>query len=57
MPPVGEGNLRERMDMRARDSPSGLFSIFEDRTYTFGEVDEAVNRFANGLLARGLVPG
>jgi crotonobetaine/carnitine-CoA ligase len=57
MPPVGEGTLRERMDMRARDDPKRAFLIFENRTYSFGEIDEAVNRFANGLLARGLVPG
>ena len=57
MPPVGEGTLRERMDMRARDDPDRAFLIFEDRTYTFAEIDAAVNRFANGLLARGLVPG
>jgi len=57
MPPVGEGTLRERMDMRARDDPKRAFLIFENRTYSFGEIDEAVNRFANGLLARGLAPG
>ena len=57
MPPVGDVTLRERMDMRARDDPNRAFLIFEDRTYTFGEIDAAVNRFANGLLARGLVPG
>jgi len=57
MPPVGDVTLRERMDMRARDDPNRAFLIFEDRAYTFREIDEAVNRFANGLLARGLVPG
>ncbi len=57
MPPVGDVTLRERMDMRARDDPNRAFLIFENRTYSFGEIDEAVNRFANGLLARGLVPG
>jgi len=57
MPPVGDVTLRERMDMRARDDPGRHFLIFEDRAYTFGEIDEAVNRLANGLLARGLVPG
>jgi len=57
MAPVGDVTLRERMDLRARDDPGRPFLIFEDRTYAFGEIDDAVNRFANGLLARGLVPG
>ena len=57
MPPVGDVTLREHMDTRARDDPGRRFLIFEDRAYTFGEIDDAVNRFANGLLARGLVPG
>ena len=57
MATVGDVTLRERMDLRARDDPGRPFLIFEDRTYAFGEIDDAVNRFANGLLARGLVTG
>ena len=57
MVPVGDVTLRERMDVRAHDDPHRRFLVFEDREYTFGEIDNAVNRFANGLLARGLVPG
>jgi len=35
--------------------PASSISCFRNRTYTFGEIDDAVNRFANGLLAQGLV--
>ena len=57
MTPVGDVTLRSRMDRRARDDPRHPFLIFEDRTYTFGEIDAAANRLANSLLAQGLAPG
>ena len=57
MPAVGELTPRSRMDERARTGPGHIFLRFEDRDYTFGQVDAAVNRIANGLLAQGMVPG
>lgn len=57
MTPVGDVTLRERMDQRAKDDPGHIFLYFEERTYTFGAIDDAVNRVANGLLAQGFVPG
>ena len=57
MPPVGEETIREIMDRRARDEPAHVYCYFKDRAYTFGEIDDAVNRVANGLLALGLVKG
>ena len=57
MPPVGEQTIREIMDRRAREEPAHVYCYFKDRAYTFGEIDDAVNRVANGLLALGLVKG
>jgi len=57
MPPVSDVTLRSHMDQRARDDTGHIFLLFEDRQYTFGEINDAANRFANGLLAQGLVPG
>ncbi len=57
MPPVSDVTLRSHMDQRARDDPGHIFLLFEDRQYTFGEINDAANRLANGLLAQGLVPG
>lgn len=33
------------------------FLIYGDRTYTYKEVDERVNQYANTLVARGIQPG
>ena len=33
------------------------FLSFEDRTLSYGELDRAVNRVANGLASRGVGPG
>ncbi|MBC5764650.1 AMP-binding protein [Ramlibacter albus] len=57
MPPVTDETLRETMDRRAREEPGRVFLRFQDRSWTFGEIDALVNRVANGLLARGLRPG
>jgi carnitine-CoA ligase len=57
MPPVGDTTLREIMDRRAATDPDHTFLLFGDRRFTFGEIDQQVNRVANGLLALGLQPG
>ena len=57
MPPVGEQTIREIMDRRAREEPAHIYCYFQDRAYTFGELDDAVNRVANGLLELGLAKG
>ncbi|MCC7283577.1 MAG: AMP-binding protein [Acetobacteraceae bacterium] len=57
MPPVGEQTLRQIMDEQARTDPGRIFCTFGGRAWSFGELDEAVNRVANGLLAQGLKPG
>ena len=46
MAPVGDVTLRERMDRRAREDRAHPFLIFENRTYTCGEINDAVNRLA-----------
>lgn len=57
MDEIGEETIRARMDRRAREQPDHVFCRFGDRAYSFGEIDAAVNRVANGLLALGLKPG
>ncbi len=57
MPPVGEETIRQAMDRRARETPDDIYCTFEGHAWRFAEVDTAVNRLANGLLALGLQPG
>ncbi|MCE3271255.1 MAG: AMP-dependent synthetase [Ramlibacter sp.] len=57
MPPVPDETLRQLMDRRAQEDPHHVLLKFEDRDYTLAAIDEAVNRFANALLARGLRKG
>ena len=42
---------------RAAQAPDRPFVTFESETVTFGEVDRAANRVANGLAGLGLQPG
>ena len=46
MPPVSDVTLRSHLDQRARDDPGHIFLLFEDRQYTFGEINDAANRLA-----------
>ncbi len=57
MPSVGDETLRRIMDRRALEDPNHVLLKFQDRNFTFGEIDAQVNRVANALLARGLQPG
>ena len=57
MPVVGDETLRRIMDRRAKEDPSFVTLKFQERDYSFGELDAMVNRFANALLERGLQPG
>ena len=57
MPPVGATTIRQMMDAEARAMPQRIYCTFEGTALSFGALDEAVNRVANGLLARGLRPG
>ena len=57
MPVVGDDTLRRIMDRRAKEDPNFVTLKFQNRDYTFGELDSLVNRFANGLLERGLQRG
>ena len=57
VPDVGDETIRATMDRRARETPDDVYCIFEDRPLTFAALDAAVNRVANGLLARGLRKG
>lgn len=57
MPPVGDETLRRIMDRLALESPGHILLKFQDREYTFIEIDSQVNRMANALLAQGLKQG
>ena len=43
--------------LSARRHPTKTASICEDRRMSYGELDGASNRFANAVLALGLVKG
>lgn len=43
--------------LNARRAPSGIAIIDDDGSMTFGELDDAVNAVANGLLAMGVKGG
>jgi crotonobetaine/carnitine-CoA ligase len=57
MPSPGDRTLREEMDAQALREPDRIFCLFAGQVLRFGALDAAVNRVANGLLARGLRPG
>jgi len=45
------------LERRAAEDPATAFCSFEGHTLTFGEVDVAVNRLANGLIELGIEHG
>jgi len=52
-----EPSLRDLVERRGRDNRDDAFCRFEDATITFGALDAAVNRVADGLRAVGVGPG
>lgn len=54
---VDASSIRELLERRARASRAGAFCYFGDAVITFGALDEAVNRLANGLAGAGIAPG
>ena len=57
MPPPGDRTLREELDAQARQEPDRVFCVHAGRKLRLRELNAAVNRLANGLLALGLTPG
>jgi crotonobetaine/carnitine-CoA ligase len=57
MPSPGPRTLREELDAQAIGEPDRIFCRFGATVLRMGELDAAVNRIANALLARGLTPG
>ncbi|MBR0665472.1 ATP-dependent acyl-CoA ligase [Roseomonas hellenica] len=57
MPPIGPLTLRQVMDAQALAEPERIFCAHDGQAISFGALDAAVNRIANGLLAEGLRPG
>ena len=57
-PPVAGGSLWAMLEARALRTPDALFAIDEhDRTLTFGEYRERIERVAAGLAERGVGEG
>ncbi|AFP36872.1 non-ribosomal peptide synthetase [Mycolicibacterium smegmatis] len=50
-------SIPERFAARVAEAPDAAALTFEGRTLTYRELDEAANRFAHALLARGIGPG
>lgn len=50
-------SIRELVERRGREERGSPFCFFEDTCLTFGDLDQRVNRLANGLTTFGLVPG
>lgn len=49
--------LGQRVEDKVAQFSEQPFLIYNDRTYTYKEVGERVNQYANALLARGIKPG
>jgi crotonobetaine/carnitine-CoA ligase len=54
---IDRETIRDIMDRRAVHDPDHLYCTFQGRRYTFGEVNDLVNRVANRLLSLGLRKG
>lgn len=50
-------NFATQVELNARNDPDAPALYFKDRTYTWGDIDESTNRFANFLTKRGFNPG
>jgi crotonobetaine/carnitine-CoA ligase len=50
-------SIRALVERRGRDERASPFCFFEDACLTFGDLDQRVNRLANGLATLGLAPG
>lgn len=57
MTPVGDATIRQILERRAAQTPGDVYCSFRGRDMTVAELELAVNRVANGLLASGLRPG
>ncbi|MBW1838484.1 MAG: AMP-binding protein [Deltaproteobacteria bacterium] len=59
---VGNRNLRKLLEVMTKTYPEKTFLIFEDNDgnieeFTYKQVDECVNKVANGLLDLGIKKG
>ncbi|OEY67961.1 long-chain-acyl-CoA synthetase [Marinobacter sp. X15-166B] len=50
-------NLGDRVEEKTDAIPDLPFLIYQDRRYTYGEVELICNQYANALLARGIKAG
>lgn len=49
--------IHEPFEAQAERRPDAVALVSEGRTLTFAEVEQAANRIANALIARGVTPG
>ena len=49
--------LRQILEMSARELPQKKAVVLDSRKISYGELDEAANRVANGLIGLGLKKG
>lgn len=55
--PAHDYTLKSVFETRARANPSRPFLVFEHKTWTWGEFDEAIDRVARMLATRGIGKG
>jgi crotonobetaine/carnitine-CoA ligase len=55
--PLAERVIGDILRRAAHEDADRLFLEFDDRSFTYGELDEATDAFARGLLARGVRSG
>ena len=54
---VDDTTIRQWLEKRAKDEADRVFCIYEDVPITYGEIEEKVNRLANGFLDLGFRRG
>ena len=54
---TGRRNVRNLLEYRNESNPESTFLIWESRHITYGELNEKVNRLANGFLDLGIAKG
>jgi len=50
-------NFASKLELNARDAPSEPAIFFEDKTFTWEDIDQRTNQFANYLVDNGFEPG
>ena len=54
---VDDTTIRQWLEKRAKNNADNVFCIYEDVPIKYGEIEEKVNRLANGFLKLGFQRG